>query len=84
MNQSEYEELRKQRFQRLSVVRELLASPPGQAFLRELRDYAYNPPGGVYVPGSFDRTAFHLGAVHLYEQITELAKGMNDDRTNST
>ena len=80
MNKTEYEDLRIKMFARLAPSRELLNSPQGISLLKELRAIAYFPPGGVYIPGSFDQTAFRLGAIWFYEQLEEISKGLNDGR----
>lgn len=76
--QEVYEEARKKWMQKFSNVREMLNTVPGKQLLTELRETAMNPPGGIYAEGSFDRTAFNLGVLFVYQLFENIAKGTED------
>ena len=80
MNKEEYEETRKKYWAKLSPYREMLNSQLGRELLAFLKNQALNPPGGIFVPGSFDKTAFNLGRMSMVADLDDMAKGPTDER----
>jgi hypothetical protein len=76
----QWEELQKKYWLKMAPIREMLNSQVGQQFIHELRNRALNPKDGLYVQGSFDRTAFNLGALALVAEIDDLARGPRNER----
>lgn len=83
MNKEEFEEAKKKHWAALSPFREMLNSQLGQQLLTYLKNQALNPPGGIYAPGSFDKTAFNLGRLSFVADLDDLARGPIDERRDS-
>ncbi len=74
----DFDEYRKKWARETAPLKDLLSSPQGRLLLDHLKKLTYGGVQGkaVYVPGSFDATAFNLGAIFVYEELERIAKGV--------
>lgn len=75
-----WDEDQKKYWAKTAPYREFLNSPLGVQFMTYLKQEVLNPPGGIYQPGSFDKTAFNLGRMSLVSDLDNLARGPRDVR----
>ena len=69
------EDARKKWLHETHGIREMLNSPPGLLLMEEMRKDSLEPPEGIYVMGSFDRTAFNLGVLSVYAKLKRVQEG---------
>ena len=80
LRKKKYEEEQAKFWQKVAPFREMLGSPLGKSFLDYLKQEVLNPPGGIYIPGSFDKTAFNLGRMSVVSDLDVLARGPLNER----